>query len=247
MQSWNRIPIIIMAAIILTFAYRNHSSNTVFPTLFSNPQQATGEDSPDSGLDQKRFEEISRILSMIEKGQSTLDLIEAYQINMRFEAGKGSRFIPPSNEIIIDSSFEPFSTALILVHEMTHARYYHEGLAADIKVLDRQAYTQMKIEEEMAAVINSTEATKELSENGVNVANLQHALYYPYRQAYGSAVRAARSDYPGLDEDTLQSIGRAAGRTIVQQAFLNGQVVTSTTQQSYTAYWGSIWDQAHVG
>jgi hypothetical protein len=83
----------------------------------------------------------------------------------------------------------------------------------------------------------------ELSESGVIVANLHHVLYYPYRQAYGAAVRAAKVDYPGSDEDTLQNIGREAGRTAVRQALLHDQVITSTTQQSYVEYWGSMWDK----
>jgi hypothetical protein len=232
-----------MATIILTVAYQHHSSNTVFPTLFSNPQKATGEDSPVSGLDLARFEEISMVLSMSGKGQSTLQLVEAYQIRVRFEPGNGSRFIPNRNEIVIDSRAEKFSAALTLVHEVTHARYYHEGLTADINLLNRQEYTQMKIEEEMMAVINRIEATKQLSESGVIVANLRHVLYYPYRQAYGAAVRAAKVDYPGSDEDTLQNIGREAGRTAVRQALLHDQVITSTTQQSYVEYWGSMWDK----
>jgi hypothetical protein len=243
MQFWKRIPIIIMATIILTVACQNHSSKTTFPTLFSTPQNGTGEDNPVSGLDLARFEEISRVLSMSEKGQSALQLVEAYQIRVRFEPGNGSRFIPNRNEIVIDSRAGKFSAALTMVHEVTHARYYHKGLTADINLLNRQVYTQMKIEEEMMAVIDRIEATKQLSESGVIVANLRHVLYYPYRQAYGAAVRAAKVDYPGSDEDTLQNIGRAAGQTAVRQALLHDQVLTSTTEQSYVAYWGSIWDQ----
>jgi len=132
MQFWKRIPIIIMATIILTVACQNHSTKTTFPTSFSTPQNGTGEDSPVSGLDLARFEEISRVLSMSEKGQSALQLVEAYQIRVRFEPGNGSRFIPNRNEIVIDSRAGKFSAALTMVHEVTHARYYHEGLTADI-------------------------------------------------------------------------------------------------------------------
>ncbi len=247
MQTWNRIPLIIIATIILTVAYQKHSSKTLFPGLLSSPQNSPTIDSSDSGLVEEQFEAISKVLNTIEKGRATLQLIEAYQINMRFEAGNGSRFIPPSNEIVIDSNIEPISAVLILVHEVTHARYYHEGLAANINLLNRPVYTQMKIDEEVMAVINSIEVTMELAESGVNVAELRHALYFPYRQAHGAAVRAAKSDYSGLDDGTLHQIGRTAGRTTVEQAFLTGEVVTSTTQQSYSEYWGSIWDQNVAG
>jgi hypothetical protein len=246
MQSKKRVSIIIiMATIILSVACQRQQTNTVVPVPSANAQNTAGEESPEllSDQDQERFEGISKVLNMIESGKSALQQIEAYQIGVRFEPGGGSRFFPSRNEIVLDSRFGKFTAALILVHEATHARYYHEGLAADIKLLNRQAYTQMKTEEEMAAAINSIAATKELWESGLKVANLHQALYYPYQQAYGSAVRSAKSEYPGMDEISLQNIGHAAGRETVRWAFLNGQVVTSITQQSYLEYWGSVWDQ----
>lgn len=247
MQSRTRLPITIIIAIILAIAYQYYTANTFFPTLIYNPPNKNMDTTPDSGQNLARFEEISRILSMSDRGESALQLIETYRINLRFEPGNGSRFLPHSNEIVINSKAGRFSAALTLVHEATHARYYHEGMAADIKLLSRQAYTEMKMEEELMAVMNRIEATEELSENGVVVSNLPHVLYYPYRQAYGSAVRAVKNDDPGLDEDTLQNIGCTAGRTAVQQALLQGQVLTSNTQQSYPEYWGSMWDKNRTG
>ncbi len=247
MQSKKRIPIIIiMATIILSVACQRQQTNKVMPAPSANPQNSAGEKSPEllSVQDQGRFDEISKVLTTIESGKSALQQIEAYQVDVRFEPGEGSRFLPSSNEIVIDSGFGDFTAALILVHETTHARYYHEGLTADIKLLNRQSYIQMKTEEEMAAAINSIAATKEFWESGVRVANLHQALYYPYQQAYGSAVRSAKSEHPGLDEVSLQNIGHTAGRATVRWAFLNGQVVTSITQQTYPEYWGSVWDQS---
>jgi hypothetical protein len=248
MRSLNRLPFILLATIILTVSCKKAPLNGIYPASFPKVQGSVvdGHAELATGLDQQRFEEINQVLGMIEEGRSTLQLIEAYQIRVHFEPGAGSRFIPSSNKIVIDSRFGHFSAALILVHEVTHARYYHEGLAADIKLHSRQAYAQMKTEEEMVAAIHSILATKELSEAGVRVVKLQHALYYPYQQAYGTAVRSARSDYPGVDEVTLQSIGQAAGRAVVRSAFLDGQVVNSITHQTYIEYWGSIWDSSNV-
>lgn len=252
MQSRHQFFVILFAAMLLAVACQNPSSNKIFLTSLTATQPEGVNDDPsiqpahfrrpESGTDQERFEGIRQVLETIETGQSTLRLLEKYKISVSFEPGSGSRFYPHRNEIVVDSKFGHFSAALILIHEVTHARYFHEGLAADVITSGRQTFVQQKIEEEVAAMVTSIEATIELSETGVDVVNLRPSLYYPYRQAYGSAVRAAKYANPGLDETTLQSTGRAAGRAAVLEALLNGQVVTSVTQQSYREYWGSVWD-----
>jgi len=195
-----------------------------------------------TGLDDVRFEAISEVLAMIESGRSTLSLIEAYEISVVFEAGEGSRFNPNTNQIVIDSNNKRFSAALILIHEVTHARYYHEGSVADVHLDGRQAYAHKKVEEEMVAVVSNIEAKMELAEVGVDTSDVQSALYYTYRQAYGPAIRAAKWDAPGSDEETLREYGREAGRSAVLEALLNGEALTSNTQESYRDYWGSEWD-----
>jgi hypothetical protein len=194
--------------------------------------------------DHERFERINKVLSMIETGQSTLRLVADYEINVRFEAGKGSRFNRQKNEIVIDSTLGHFSAALSLVHEVTHARYFHEGMAADIGSLSRQKYVQMKLDEEISAVVTRNEATMELSEKGVDVSRLRHSIYYPHQQAVRSAIRKARYENPGLNEETLQNIGRAAGREMVREVLVSGQAVRSTNKQSYLEHWQSHWDES---
>jgi hypothetical protein len=179
---------------------------------------------------------------MIETGEKTLNLIEKYDVRVGFERGRGSRFLPSQNEIIIDTRHGYFSAAIILVHEAMHARYIHEGLAADITVDDRHAYVQKKIDEEIQAMAASIEATSELREAGVDIANLRPFLYYAYKQAYGSAFRAAKHDYPGMEDEDLRNIGRTAGQKAILEGVLDGQIVTSINQQTYLEYWGSIWD-----
>lgn len=252
MQFPRRLLMLSFASILLTIAGLSPSAKPVYSYRFPVFQQNAADENYSSqssqsegfisGLDEDQFEEISQVLSMIETGQTTLHLIAKYDIGVGFDRGRGSRFLPYRNEIIIDSKNGYFSAAIILIHEATHARYFHEGLAADVTVDDRQVYVEKKMQEEINAMAASIEATSELWEAGVDIANLHPSLYYPYKQAYGSTFRAAKYDYPGLDNETLRNIGRAAGQKAILEAVLDGQVVTSVTQQTYLEFWGSVWD-----
>lgn len=252
MRFSRRILIVLFAAISLTIAVLNPSVKKAYSAQITSFQQEAADvdnasqagqiEGSVSSFDQDHFADISNVLNMVETGQKALQLIDKYQISVVFESGKGSGFYPYRNEIIIDSNFGKFSAAIVLVHEVTHARLFHEGLAASPALYDRPSYVQMRLEEETQAMVASIEATSELWEAGVDISNLHPSLYYPYKQAYGAAVRAAEYDNPGLDDEALQVIGRAAGQKAVLEAVLDGQVVTAATHQTYLEYWGSVWD-----
>jgi hypothetical protein len=252
MRPKRRLLAISIATLFLTTAFLMPSFRKLYPAQSAASQREAANDnrSPlsahleghESRPDQERFEEISQVLSMIAKGQSALQLIDTYEVGVGFEYGEGSGFYPHRNRIVIDSRFGKFSAALKLIHEATHARYFHEGLAADVALHDRDAYVEMKMEEELAAMVATIEATSELWEAGVDISNLRPFYYYPYKQAYGSAYRAAKHDHPELDAEVLHDIGRAAGNSVVLDVLYGGQVVSSLTQQTYLEYWGTVWD-----
>lgn len=52
----------------------------------------------------------------------------------KFVAGGGSVYNPNDNSMVIDDNESAVDAALTFVHEMNHARYAHEGLAADPKI-----------------------------------------------------------------------------------------------------------------
>lgn len=257
MQFPRRMLAISCTVVLLTITVLNPLAKTVYSAQFGPAQQeAANEDfstqlaqleGSRSSLDQQRLEDINRVLGQIQTGQETLHLIDEHEIDVRFELGGGSRFNPSRNQIIIDSRFGQYSAAVLLVHEATHARLFHQGLPADPRRDDRQTYVHRKLVEEANAIATSIEATAELWEMGVDITSMLPPMYYPYQQAYGSTVRAAKYDYPTLDEVTLQRIGRDAGLDVVLQAVIEGQVVTSTGQQTYMAYWGSVWDGTRRG
>lgn len=198
---------------------------------------------PETNFESDEFERISEVLKAIATGRDTLNLLEKYGIDVQFESGGGSRFNPNTNQIVVDSEHDLYSAALILIHEVTHARILHEGSAADVKANGRQEFVQKKVAEEMEALVSSIEAKIEFEQNGFNTSELSCTLEAPYRQAYGAATSTAKITDPGLDDEALQAIGRAAGRATVLQALLNGKAVTSNTQQTYPFYWGLEWDK----
>ena len=247
MQSRSQFYTILFATIFLSGVLGQQSSmsvHSVMSALFQDKNVTAWQvaQTTESNGQGNHFEEISQVLGTIETGRATLELIEQLGVDLQFEPGKGSCFYPHRNQIVIDSKFERYQAALVLIHEVTHARYFHEGLTAVVTNPDQQAYVQQKVEEEIDAMVAGVEATMELAEAGVDVVDIRPALYYPYRQAYGSAIRAAKYESPGLSETTLQDIGREAGRSAVETAVLDGTVVTSVSQQTYLEYWGTVWD-----
>jgi hypothetical protein len=197
----------------------------------------------DPALDNVRFEEIADLLNKIDTGGSTLSLINQYDIGVQYTSERGSRFNPNTNQIFINRNNDPVIASLILVHEVTHARYLHEGSAADITTDSRETYVTKKVQEEAAAVVNSIEAKMELEAAGVDTSGGQTTLEIPYRQAYEMAIMAASAADAGLDDDSAQTIGRTVARQTTFDALINGKAVTSNTRQTYPFYWGADWDK----
>jgi hypothetical protein len=198
---------------------------------------------PGTNLGVEEFERISEALLTIATGRETLNLIEKYDIDVKFESGGGSRFNPNTNQIVVDTKHDLYPAGLILIHEVTHARFFHEGPVANAKADGRQEFVQKKVAEEMEAVVSSIEAKMEFEQAGGDVSELSCTLEIPYRRAYWTATSTAKMNDPGLDGKDLGAIGRAAGRAAVLQALLNGKAVTSNTQQTYPFYWGAEWDK----
>ncbi len=200
----------------------------------------------DTEFDRERFAEISQVLNQIASGKMTLALIEKHGIGIHFESGVGSYFNPNTNQIVIDAKHEPVRAALSLVHEVTHARYLHEGSTADIISDGRQAYVEKKVAEEVEAVVKSIEAKMELEARGVDVSDLWYPLEYPYRKAYEVGSEAARNGEPGTNGDAPESAGRQAGWGAVFEGFMNEKTWTSVTKESYPDYYGREWDQVNL-
>jgi hypothetical protein len=194
-------------------------------------------------MDHDRFDEIEGLLNRIETGQATLSLINQYDIVVQFTSERGSRFNPNTNQIYINRSHDPVMAALILVHEVTHARFLHEGTAADFKMDGRETYVAKKVQEEATAAVGSIEAKMELEAAGLDTSGQKTALEIPYRQAYEMAIRGVSAGTSGDDDDLAQTNGRTAARQSIFDALMTGKAITSTTKQTYPMYWGEDWDK----
>lgn len=252
----NLLTLIRIATVFLAVALLTPSGAHQFAAATSSPFAGVTEEAfadrstihshllitSDPGLDNGRFEEIVNLLNKIEIGHSALSLINQYDIVVQFTSERGSRFNDNTNQIFINRSHDSVMAALILVHEVTHARYLHEGSAADIKVDSRETYVAKKVQEEAAAVVNSIEAKMELEAVGVDTNGQQATLEMPYHQAYEIVMRSALADGAGLDDSSAQTISRTSARQIIFDALMNGEAVTSNTKQTYPVYWGAVWD-----
>ncbi len=196
--------------------------------------------------DTQDFAEISLFLQQIPTGRRTLDLVEKYHISVRFVGGGGSYYNSNDNQVIIDSNHESFRKALSLVHEVTHARFHHEGLEANILIDDRQSYIEKKVSEEVEAVANSIAAKMELEDAGIDVSKIWYTLEYPYRQAYEAAVVDAKANISDISDETLKIMGREAGRQVILEKTLAGRTWTSVSKETYTEFYGKNWDAVNA-
>jgi hypothetical protein len=194
----------------------------------------------------KRFEEIKKILETIPTGQEALKLREKYKVKVELSApGGGSVYDSSSNTMFIDPNHSNQRAALAFVHEMNHARYHHEGLSADVKSLSREEYVKKMVEEEAEGVIKSIEAKIELEGTTIDVSGTSYPLETEYRQAYKAAVDAAKLKDPTTSEEDLKRIGREAGKKRVTKGFMDGEVRTSNTKETYPDYYGKYWDKVN--
>jgi hypothetical protein len=203
--------------------------------------RAAGNIGADESLNQ-----IQAILSQIPTGQQALAMGEQHQVQVSFASGKGTFYLASRNTIVIDSQHQPMRAALSFVHEVNHARFWHEGLRADISSLSVEEYARLRVLEEAEGVARSIEAKMELQAAGVDVGNLYYPLEPAYREASREARTAAIARERGLPETELVQIGRAAGLAAVIQSFMDGRVLTSHTLEPYTDFYGHCWEKADV-
>ena len=181
--------------------------------------------------DAMRFQQIAAILKQTETGQQMLNEIETDAITVRFVAGAGSTYRLQTNTITLDASMEPLEATVLLAHELTHARYLHDGRKLRLDTPSRDDYVAGKIQEEVDAVLASIKLKLELVRVDSRIAELTIGLENEYRRACidaGQKLNACR-----------------AGEAALLNAFYSGQARTSNSGQSYVDYYRNNWDDAH--
>lgn len=209
---------------------------TQFSSLVESVSVAGGSDA--------EFKAVAAILNQIESGQNALALMEKYAVEVKFVTGGGTYYLALENKIVINRNQSTQRAALSFIHEMTHARYYNEGLRVDIGGADQELYVQGRIEEEAEGVVNSIEAKKELAAAGFDVSQMIYPLEEAYTEAHQRAQNAARVRKQDITSTELESIGQDAGTAQVIQGFVNGEVQGSKRSSPYTETYGECWSAA---
>ncbi len=200
---------------------------------------AAGNNDPDEAFGQVRL-----VLDAIPSGQAALSLMDQYQVQVEFDSGKGTYYLASANTIVIDAGLEPMRAALSFVHEINHAKTWHEGQRANISALSVEEYARLRVEEEAEGVVKSIEAKMELQAAGLDVSNLSYPLETAYQEAYQKARNAATVRERGISEVELKELGRAAGKEAVIAGFVDGKVWTSHTLEPYADFYGKCWSKA---
>lgn len=66
-----------------------------------------------------------------------------------------------------------------------------------------------------------------------------------YEQAYQEGVNALRAQNPFATSSQLAQAGEEAGRQRVRDGFVKGDVIASTSGETYDVFYGNEWDSAH--
>jgi hypothetical protein len=226
MQFKRTILFLNVAFLAIGFAYFNRSNNRL--------------DEAETTL---RLGQIQAVLGQSEIGRSALAQAEQYDVEIQFEAGRGTVYQSFNNTMTIDTANSPERAALSFVHEMVHARYHHEGIRPAMVAVGREAYVEARILEEAEAVALAIEAKMALEAAGVEFGQAHPPLEDHYLGAYEGAKKAAVARERDISQVELAAIGQAAGRERAVQAFANSELLTSHTMESYPEYYGSCWDR----
>jgi hypothetical protein len=201
-----------------------------------------GSDAGNAHEEPARLHQIEKLLSHSPTGANALALMRQYGVQVKFAEGGGTGYRVESNTIVIDLGHEPLRAALALVHELNHARVFHEGTRADIHEHSKEEYVMMKLQEEAESVSLSIEARMELAKAGLDVS----AVAYPLEREYEAAVSSISSNVPGMSDEDLNAFGQRAGRKLVFDALMSGEVRGSRSGLSYPEKFGQRWDKANA-
>jgi len=243
----NRRGLIMIGAIItLLLSAKFAQALILVPAADAAPITLSGENRGENNPAEAHFEQITELLNLTETGRTALVLMAQYEVALRFEKNHGTTYQVPSNTMIIDAGQSPVWAAISFVHEMNHARHYHQGLRADIHGLDREEYVRQKIDEEGQGIVLSIEAKTELWKAGVDVVGLNYPLEEAYREAYLVAVENALAQEKDQQVEDLLVIGREAGAARIIEGLMGGEVLRSSSKGSYPDYFTEDWGKANL-
>lgn len=235
--------VIFIVNLILTAIFPHNFG--INPAAGTAPVEANGEIVRGNSPFAAHFAPIKELLTLTETGRTALAQMEQYGVGLKFKPGRGTFYSIEANTMVIDIDKSPVKAALSFVHEMNHARYYHQGLRADIQGLDREEYIRLKVAEEAHSLALSIDAKTELWKAGVNVFDFNYPLEEAYRAAYLAAVEEAVAQEERQEIDALMAIGQEAGMARLFEGLMQGEVLRSSTKIPYPVFFAQDWEKAH--
>jgi hypothetical protein len=225
---------------------RTVGNRTVTDMLTQTTTEMAQREVKGSDTFKKKFEEAEKVLKNSTTGKEALAVVAKYSIDVKEgTAGGGSEYSASANAMMIDPNENAVDVALTFVHEVNHAKAYHEGKWADPKKQSRDEYIKAEIQEEAEGTVKSIETKIELEGTKIDVSKASFPLESQYRKAYKAAVDKAKAADATKSESDLKIIGRKAGMARVVKGFYDGEVIISTSKApvTYPDYYGGIWDK----
>ncbi|UUZ45048.2 hypothetical protein LP422_01470 [Janibacter limosus] len=140
--------------------------------------------------------------------------------------GPSSQYSPGSDTVMLASDADVTS----LIHEAAHARWDVEGMAVDIRSVERREYIDAQLDNEVNAMVAEVEFLRATSEDPEAITDQS---YVDYTAAHEAA----------LAEGASPEEADAAGRAAVRELFTSGYYEAGDSEESYPEYYGEARDE----
>lgn len=187
-------------------------------------------------------EAYQRIMGFLDDSPIGRQAIEdARRLGVRFmlaPAGAGTYFDPnpKPGTMYIDPTTQQDASADSFIHELEHAKQTFP----DPKTISQDEYIQQCVALEADAKIKEF-----LYEQQNGLLNFENNP--PYEQSYWDAIKDKIAELqkviPPMSKDAINQMAQEAGRQELIDAYMRGDLTTSTTHQSYVDYYGNGWSQ----
>ena len=186
-------------------------------------------------------EAYQRIMDILDNSPIGRQAIEdAKRLGLKYllaPAGSGTYFDPPDT-IYIDPTLQQDMASDAFIHELEHAKQNAEHLLPDPRSVTQEEFIQKTIDCEADAVIKEFLYQKQ---NGI----LNDQSNPPWEQSFWNTVNEKIAELqkvtPPMSKDAINEMAMQAGRQDLIDAFMQGDITTSTTGQSYVDYYGDGW------
>ena len=190
-------------------------------------------------------EAYQRIMDILDNSPIGRQAIEdAKRLGLKYllaPAGSGTYFDPPDT-IYIDPTLQQDMASDAFIHELEHAKQNAEHLLPDPRSVTQEEFIQKTIGCEADAVIKEF-----LYEQQNGILNAQSNP--PYEQSFWNTVNEKIAELqkvtPPMSKEAINEMAMQAGRQDLIDAYMRGDITTSTTHQSYVDYYGNAWTDSN--